>query len=207
MGRSKSGSMHTTGSIVIEHDNEDGRQPSFWDGNGSTGFRNGACHETHPPLHIGGGVLLGGNCRDHQRHQNVNLYVALDSGMQHPFFEAGDDWHTAPSCVYYPIQNMGVPKNPDKFIALVHMIAEALSQGATVHVGCIGGHGRTGLALSAVVAFVGASDDPIQWVRENYCRKAVESVAQEGFLATHFGCPLPPKKSGRRGVDKRGVGF
>lgn len=149
------------------------------------------CHETHPDLNIGGGVLIGGNCREHTRHEDVNLYVALDYSMAHPIFEIGK---TIPHCVYYPIKNMGIPKRPDKFEALVTTIGLALSQGLRVHIGCIGGHGRTGMVIAAVVARLGIAPDgdSIGWTRENYCKKAVETKAQENFLVVNFGCKMPP---------------
>lgn len=170
--------------------------PGFWDSPTLEPdlFRK-SCHESHPDLHIGSGTLKGGNCRDHTRHTGVALYVALDGSMKHPLFEATQE---LPRCVYYPIQNMGVPNNVDKFHQLVITILAFLEKGKTVHVGCIGGHGRTGLVIAAVVAMLpDVTDDPIKWVRENYCKKAIESKSQENFLAAHYGCPLPPAR-----VDK-----
>lgn len=198
---------------------DSGRGPSLWSddyGYGGDSFGPGgkyegqaktfSCHAKHPDLTIGGGTLVGGNCRDHKRHENVDLYVALDGSMQHPYFTSGLDWLNAPVSLYYPIENMRIPKNPDKFKDLIEVIVDALAQGAKVHVGCIGGHGRTGMVLAAVVAklgIAGEENDAIAWVRENYCKKAVENAAQEGFLATHFGVKLPGSAYPSKGVDKR----
>ena len=162
------------------------------------------CHESHPPLHIGGGTLLGGNCEKHHRHEWVDFYVALDRYMAHPVF---DPDVPAPQCVYYPITNMKAPNRPDKFKALVDNIVARLSIGQTVHVGCIGGHGRTGLVLAAVVQSLNvpandpglSANDCIGWVRKHYCKKAVESVAQENFLIVNYGAKPQPKK---QKVDK-----
>ena len=65
-----------------------------------------------------------------------------------------------------------------------------------VHVGCIGGHGRTGLVLSALVAQMTGMPDPISYVRKHYCTKAVESTEQVTFLTKHFGAAKvePSKK-------------
>jgi len=160
------------------------------------------CHESHPDLNIGGGTLIGGNCRDHQRHKNVSLYVALDYGQSHPHFEPGQ---TPPHCVYYPIQNMKVPTNPVKFDRLIDMMLDYLAAGHRVHVGCIGGHGRTGLVIGAIVARLGIApdNDAIKWVRDNYCPRAIETAGQENFLVVHFGAKMPPAKSQGK-VDKRG---
>lgn len=172
-------------------------QRDFWDSpNIEPDLSRKACHETHPALSVWGGTLLGGNCRDHSRHKNVDLYVALDASMKHPLFDPGAK---IPQCAYYPIQNMGIPNNPANFHALIERIIDVLASGGTVHVGCIGGHGRTGLVLAAVVASDDDTlDDPIEWVRTNYCKRAIESKEQEGFLVTHYGCNPPPKR-----VDKR----
>lgn len=162
------------------------------------------CHYNHKPLEIGGGVLHGGNCRDHFHLGRMDLYVALDACMQHPYFENASD---VPRAVYYPIRNMQIPNRPDKFIALVDLIVKELSEGHTVHVGCIGGHGRTGLVIAAVVArlgLAGEDNDAIKWVREHYCKKAVETSSQEGFLVTHFG--VKPKAT-KEGVDKSTMDF
>jgi hypothetical protein len=165
------------------------------------------CHETHPAIEVGNGILLGGNCRDHKRHEGVDLYVALDGSMKHPHFDPNEK---LAHCTYYPITNMRAPNRPEKFYQLVIAIRAFLDQGKTVHVGCIGGHGRTGLVLAAVLSgypeIVGPANDAIGWLRENYCKKAVESAEQEGFLAVHYACKLPPKK-GKSSVDKRLPGF
>lgn len=52
---------------------------------------------------------------------------------------------------------------------------------------CMGGHGRTGTALSALIAVTKyapalESGDIIQWLRENYCREAVETASQIDYL-------------------------
>ena len=203
-GRRKSGTMHGNGAITIDGDFED---MGIYGEPRQRSFSSAGCHENHPALSIGGGTLLGGNCRDHQQHENVHVYVALDGYMKHPYFEAGTDWHTTPVSIFYPIENMCIPANPDKFKELIGYITGALKEGATVHVGCIGGHGRTGMVLAAVVAALGVSDDAIGWVRQHYCKRAVENKAQEGFLATHFGCKMPPDKYASKEVDKRGAGF
>jgi hypothetical protein len=50
---------------------------------------------------------------------------------------------------------------------------------------CIGGHGRTGIALSVLAALTGACPepaDPIAWVRAVYCKKAVETDEQIDYI-------------------------
>lgn len=48
---------------------------------------------------------------------------------------------------------------------------------------CIGGHGRTGTALSIMAGLTGAcSTDPVLFIRKNYCEKVVESKAQLKYI-------------------------
>jgi hypothetical protein len=50
---------------------------------------------------------------------------------------------------------------------------------------CVGGHGRTGIALSILSALLGVvpSDDcPVEWVRNHYCKYAVESTKQLKYI-------------------------
>lgn len=54
--------------------------------------------------------------------------------------------------------------------------------GAKVYVGCRGGEGRTGTALSILWALTFASGDPVQAVRNLYSPYAVETAAQVGYI-------------------------
>lgn len=173
---------------------------SYGDDDAFTHIRRKDCYEDHPILELGGGKLIGGNCYRHQKHEDVALYVALDGMHAHPTFDP--TLTEQPVSVYYPIVNMGVPKVPEKFDLLVDTILATLAAGKTVHIGCIGGHGRTGLVITALVARLGIDPDPLNWVRTNYCKKAVESAAQENFLLVHFGVPVKGKV-----VDKLPWGF
>jgi len=159
------------------------------------------CHETHPDLPIGIGTLIGGNCRNHDRHKDVALYVALDYSMEHPKFLPEMSITDAPRCVYYPIENMKIPRHADNFAELVKLIRRYLDLGQRVHVGCIGGHGRTGLVIAAVASHY-FEGDCIAWTRNNYCDRAIESKAQENFLVVHYGATKPPQKYVNT-VDKR----
>jgi hypothetical protein len=81
-----------------------------------------------------------------------------------------------------------------EFKKLIAWLDEQLSSGLKVHVGCVGGHGRTGTVLSALVAAriargveIAVDGDVIGYVRTNYCKKAVETAAQVEFLVQHYG--------------------
>jgi hypothetical protein len=151
------------------------------------------CYESHPPLTVGDHVIYGGSCI-HPIVEDADVYIGFDHGMSQtdrtlPWVEGVE--------FLYPIQDMGVPKNVATFKKLVEWVAVQLTAKKKVHVGCIGGHGRTGLFLSALVKHVTGNENATEYVRENYCKKAVESTAQIDFLKAHFGIkPAAPTKGG-----------
>lgn len=52
-----------------------------------------------------------------------------------------------------------------------------------VTVCCVGGHGRTGTALSILAVLTGSCiTDPVLFVRKRYCEKAVESKSQLAYV-------------------------
>lgn len=151
---------------------------------GSTGVA--SCFETHPPLPIGEYFIYGGSC-SRPMVSNADIYVGFDYSMkdspkQFPWVE-GESF-------LYPIQDMGVPKDVESFKKLVEWLALQLIALKLVHIGCIGGHGRTGLVLSALVTHMTGELDSITYVRKHYCHKAVESETQVRFLHEHYGVTL-----------------
>jgi len=56
---------------------------------------------------------------------------------------------------------------------------------------CIGGHGRTGTILSVLVGLIHPEyGDPVKWVRDNYCEKAVESKKQIDYVQNITGIEI-----------------
>ena len=141
------------------------------------------CYEDHPPLKIGEYVIYGGSCSS-PIVTNADVYVGFDHSMS--FTERRFPWAEGDEFLY-PIQDMGVPSNIDTFKALIDWLSVQLIAKKIVHIGCIGGHGRTGLVLAALVTKMTGEVDSITYVRKNYCEKAVESTAQVRFLNQHFG--------------------
>lgn len=141
------------------------------------------CYHSHPTLELGKGKLLGGNC-DSPVTEDADVYIGLQSGMR----QTSRSWPWSKKVEFlYPIQDMGIPNVAKSFHSLVSYICKCLNEGKFVHVGCIGGHGRTGMVFAAVVKEMLGKVDAITWVRKNYCEKAVESPAQVNFLAEEFG--------------------
>lgn len=64
------------------------------------------------------------------------------------------------------------------------LIEQCAATGAPLVIHCIGGHGRTGTALAAIlIAYSIPAGDAIEWVRKNHCDRAIETKAQEYYLA------------------------
>ena len=142
------------------------------------------CYETHPPLPLSDGlVVYGGSC-GHPVVLDADIYIGFDLSMwktnrRYPW-EPGEE-------VLFHIRDMTAPEDPVAFKKLIEWVSVQLAAQKKVHMGCIGGHGRTGTALAALVKEMMGEEDAITYVRENYCKKVVESEAQIKFLHKHFG--------------------
>jgi hypothetical protein len=142
-----------------------------------------SCHTSHKPLSLGGGLfILGGSCSQPIKDQDI--YVGLDMSMT--THTRAYPW-IAGEAFLFSIRDMQAPSDPAQFKSLIDYLEIQIRSGKKVHVGCIGGHGRTGTVLSALVAQMMGEKDAIQYVRKNYCEKAVESAAQIEFLMKHYG--------------------
>lgn len=73
--------------------------------------------------------------------------------------------------------------------ALVDFALSLIADGKTIGFGCIGGHGRTGwLACRLYKALTGCTgDEAVDFVRTNYCSKAVETQKQMDNLGSTRG--------------------
>ena len=87
-----------------------------------------------------------------------------------------------------PITDGQAPWWPEQFwhdlIADLRRLAEGREKGLDVVVYCVGGHGRTGTVLAVLAGLMGvAKTDPVQFIRDEYCEKVVETVAQVEYIA------------------------
>lgn len=83
--------------------------------------------------------------------------------------------------LYCPIEDYRTLPD-DVLNDLVSKILDRLSHGKKIGLFCMGGHGRTGYVASIVLGKLGY-DDPIGFLRSNYCSKAVESNEQIRHIA------------------------
>ena len=106
-------------------------------------------------------------------------------------------WDEEPQYILVNWPDMGVVP----LVLLSRLVNFVLRQprGRKIEVGCLGGHGRTGTLLSALVmAAEGKSAlDAIKEVRRRYCEKAVESSAQLELLRS-YGQKLQENKGGKQ---------
>lgn len=147
------------------------------------------CWHTHPVFNIPVGdkvyPILGGSATQVTiKEGDVDVFVGLDSSM--PRTELGLPWKKGLE-VYFHITDMEAPKDPVEFAKLIGFLEDCLLDNKIVFVGCIGGHGRTGTVLAALVKKMSGIEDSITYVRTHYCAKAVETVGQVNFLNTHWG--------------------
>ena len=151
------------------------------------------CYDSHPPLPLKDGlVIYGGSCIT-PAVPDADVYVGLDSGMtfagkRYPWNEGGK----AVVETLFKIPDMGTPTDTAGFKKMIAWLVTQVEAGKKVHVGCIGGHGRTGMVLAALVSVMLGEKNAIQYVRQHYCQKAVEAECQVKFLMTQFGVGTAP---------------
>ena len=144
------------------------------------------CYHDHPPYEIAPGLTIYGGSGNYPAVTDAEIYIGFDHGMDKAWRDRMP-WEPGTG-VFFPINDMGVPASLDDFKQLIEWTAEQLKAGKKVHAGCIGGHGRTGLFFAALrKLLVPEDDDAIMHVRNNYCKKTVESVQQVDWLHEHFG--------------------
>lgn len=164
------------------------------------------CYETHPVIEFDNGegkapgFLAGGNCA-YPIHKDYDVYIGLDSHMNF-LHQKSYPWEPEKKSsvieFQFRIPDGGIPANTQDALKMVTWICSQLKQGKKVHIGCIGGHGRTGMIMSAVLSEMCGTEDAISWIRKNYCKKAVESKAQVDWLHQHFG--IKKVKGSKEGV-------
>lgn len=105
------------------------------------------------------------------REPDYGLY--FDFRWQPPWEHDHVDW-----------PDFGVPASAEALVEALKTVLDRAQRAQAVEVGCIGGHGRTGTALACLAVLTGhPAQDAVAWVRSKYCAKAVETPAQQAFIA------------------------
>ena len=118
---------------------------------------------------VAGVTFLGGD--PYRRDATPAFGLYLDPAWAPPWPHAHVVW-----------EDFGVP-DPDELRAALEGLLAHARAGDVVEVGCLGGHGRTGTALACLAVLTGTpAAQAVGWVREVYCKKAVETPDQETFV-------------------------
>lgn len=81
--------------------------------------------------------------------------------------------------------DFGVPADGRSLRKTLAGVLERARAGEAVEIGCLGAHGRTGTALACLAVLTGVdADRAVEWVRANYCEKAVETPQQAEFVSS-----------------------
>lgn len=102
----------------------------------------------------------------------------------------------ASSQVHVDWPDMGVIQ-PDRLAELAAEVAGGVAAGLSVEVACLGGHGRTGTLLGAVIGHAErlSADAALREARRRYCRHAVETLPQVRLIYAALGEPPPPPET------------
>jgi hypothetical protein len=134
--------------------------------------------------------IQGGSC--HNPQGIFDLYISLD--VSQPVYDWEYPWiNSSQQHIRFPIEDYFIPKNFEKFNSVINYTKESLEKGKNTHVGCIGGKGRTGLFLSSLYKKFNPNSDisAIDYVRDNYHNKAVETLSQLFFLNYNYNIEVP----------------
>ena len=110
----------------------------------------------------------------YERSQPPDFGVYLDHRWDPPWSHEHVEW-----------PDFGLPADTAALRQVLNDAIERAAAGAAVEVGCLGGHGRTGTAIACMAVLAGApATEAVDWVRANYCEKAVETPEQVTFVST-----------------------
>ena len=92
-----------------------------------------------------------------------------------------------PKLLYLVTPDFGTPNSLRVFIELVEWSLIQMKSGKKLGVGCMGGHGRTGVFLTALLLAAGTfktGGEATAYLRKAYCKEAVESMSQAALLTS-----------------------
>lgn len=164
-----------------------------------------ACHTNHHKLFEAKGVSfhLGKYAAVGERKHSVILDLAEGVkpavNIVNPspsLADFGAKYGTAIVRIYWP--DMGIPNwTKAMWVDLCEALVADPSH-VSVYMCCMGGHGRTGTAAAIIGSLLGAIPEdvcPAQFVRDNYCKSAVESESQLKYITEITGREVKAKAS------------
>lgn len=163
------------------------------------------CTVMHPPLSIfikDKKYDIFGSSSITPNIQDADIYISLEKYCS--TFDWEQPWvNEKKQHIRYFINDGDVPDNTENFKKAISFTIEQLKQNKKIHIGCISGHGRTGMFLSAIVQetmtdYLKKKDiSAIDYVRDNYCAHAVENLKQVLFLETTFNIKWPEEETSK----------
>jgi hypothetical protein len=124
---------------------------------------------------VRGVTFMGDDPYGRETVPSFGLY--LDERWQPSWPHAHVDW-----------PDFGVPSDIVVLTAALQDLLDRARREERVEIGCLGGHGRTGTALACLAILAGTpASDAVEWVRANYCQRAIETSEQEAFVGAFGG--------------------
>ena len=94
-------------------------------------------------------------------------------------------WNPAWPATLIEWPDHGLPACDREADSCIRDAFDRAGRGQWVEVGCIGGRGRTGTVLACMAVLAGElPEKAVQWVREHYDPKAVETPEQEAWVVS-----------------------
>lgn len=126
----------------------------------------------HPVFTINDTDVYGGSIYDIPNGK-ADHYFLLDEGIR---------IRDTSYITVHHIPNNGAPRDIDAFNQCLEKAAIFVNEGCPIFVGCLGGHGRTGLFLSILLFQLTKDKLSLYNLRDRYCVRAVETSIQYRFL-------------------------
>jgi len=135
----------------------------------------------HPNRGLGGGGFEG--------DPDVGFYLDTRWASDRLMVSPGTTGQFSRGCssktrmLLYPWPDYGMPKDRKCLMRSLSWLLKQVEQEKIVEIGCMGGHGRTGTALAALLVLQGIpAQDAIRRVWRRYCEEAIESKSQLAFI-------------------------
>lgn len=131
----------------------------------------------------------------------INTFVCLQSEYSahpqpHPHFPQFEDYaqtlkHANCNNItfhHFPIADQECPPSKPVFVSQLRITCDAMMRGAVVYVHCAGGHGRTGLFVSCLLAAIFHIHDPdyiMTYVQRMHDARRIQDARCKGMLFVH----------------------
>jgi len=156
------------------------------------GMRPALCRHWRQQVEIEPGVIVHGSAyMDRPRADDwdwpeIGVYLSerwIEETPMASFYWAGPTLGPSSEVVLLPCPDGGWPSYEKETKQVLAYALEAARAGRFVEVGCNAGHGRTGMALAALMILAGFdAETAMLKVWNHYCEQAIETVGQESYL-------------------------